>query len=338
MPHGEADRAVREALRLPLPAFRNLCDRLRPVLERSPQSFMIRGEILTVEHITAAVLYRLAHGGVVHAVSHMFGIAESTLSLLTREVCNAIVVVLMPEVICLPAAERVREVCHLFRLRSGLPNCFGAVDGTHIQLSVRPPQSRAPGDYYCSRKDMYSIVMQAVVDSRGMFMDIDVRWPGRVHDAHIFRESNFFRVFPTAYPGMEQVINGVRVPLYVVADSAYPLAPWCMKRYVAGPHEGPTRVFDAALQSARIVVENAFSRLKGRWRILRSLNVNVAYAATVVAACAVLHNYCEAADPGDMVDVEPEPVEDAVEQAHVQGGGAVRDALYQYVAAGQAGP
>jgi DDE superfamily endonuclease len=291
---------------------------------------------LTVEHIVAAVLYRLAHGAGLHAVANMFGIAESTVSVLTVEVCSAVVSALMPEVIRMPSADRLQEVVDGFRARSGLPNCVGAVDGTHVPLDVRPPQHAGPGDYWCQRKQVYSIVMQAVVDSRGLFMDIDVRWPGRSHDAAIFRQSSFGQQFPQMYPGHALTVDGVRVPLYVVADSAYPLAPWCIKRYVAGPHNGPTAVFDAAVQAARVVVENAFSRLKGRWRALRGLSVRQLHnAPTVIAACAVLHNLCEVWDPGQVVsEAAPEPPEEVNDEDVLGAGRAVRDALRAYLARG----
>ena len=54
------------------------------------------------------------------------------------------------------------------------------------------------------------------------------------------------------------------------------------------------RLFNYRQSRARMVVENAFGRLKGQWRcLLKRLDVQVNNAATVVGACVVLHNICE---------------------------------------------
>ncbi|XP_075761358.1 uncharacterized protein LOC142819308 [Pelodiscus sinensis] len=52
----------------------------------------------------------------------------------------------------------------------GFPNCGGAIDGTHIPIHA--PQHRAA--QYINRKGYFSMVLQALVDHRGQFMDIYV--------------------------------------------------------------------------------------------------------------------------------------------------------------------
>ena len=36
------------------------------------------------------------------------------------------------------------------------------------------------------------MLMQAVVDFRGIFMDVNIGWPGKVHDARVFVNSSFY--------------------------------------------------------------------------------------------------------------------------------------------------
>ena len=52
--------------------------------------------------------------------------------------------------------------------------------------------------------------------------------------------------------------------------------------------------FNIKHSTTRVVVENAFGRLKGRFRsIHKRLDLNVENSCNVIAACCVLHNYCE---------------------------------------------
>ena len=68
-----------------------------------------------------------------------------------------------------------------------------------------------------------------------------------------------------------------------------------MKPYPVNPHTtAEQQNFNYRQSRARMVVENAFGRLKGRWRcLLKRLDIQVDNAAIAVGACVVLHNICE---------------------------------------------
>ena len=54
------------------------------------------------------------------------------------------------------------------------------------------------------------------------------------------------------------------------------------------------RSFNYHLSRASILVENAFGRLKARWRRLMKRNdMNIDNIPCVITACCILHNMCE---------------------------------------------
>ena len=102
-------------------------------------------------------------------------------------------------------------------------------------------------------------------------MDINVGWPRKVHDAHVFANSSFFyRVNSGVYlPNWTREIKEVDVPLCILGDPAYLLLPWLMKLYAESVAlTNSQRVFNYRQSRARMVVENAFGRLKGKWQCL----------------------------------------------------------------------
>ena len=139
--------------------------------------------------------------------------------------------------------------------------------------------------------------MQAVVDYRGLFMDINVGWPGKVHDARVFSNSSLYKKanHGTIFPNWTSKIGSIDVPLVILGDPAYPLLTWLMKPYLENASStAKERLFNYRQSRARMVVEDAFGRLKGRWRcLMKRMDTNVCNVPNIVASCVVLHNVCE---------------------------------------------
>ena len=121
--------------------------------------------------------------------------------------------------------------------------------------------------------------------------------PGKVHDARVFVNSSCFRkgCNGTLFPDWPITLTGVKVPLLLLGDPAYPLLPWLMKPYLDNASTTPQeRHFNHRLSRARMVVESSFGCLKGRWRcLLKQLDLQTSNIPNVVASCVVLHNMCE---------------------------------------------
>ena len=97
-------------------------------------------------------------------------------------------------------------------------------------------------------------------------------------------------------PHVTRNIGGHDVGYYILGDSAYTLERWLMKPF-QGRLTPEQLVYNHKTSRARVVVENAFGRLKGRWRCLMKRNdCKMDKIKIQVAACCVLHNLCESND------------------------------------------
>ena len=134
--------------------------------------------------------------------------------------------------------------------------CGGTIDGSHIPVSV---PSELHIDYY-NRKGWYSVVLQGLVDHKYCFTDIYVGWPGSVHDARVFANSDLYHkgqrgtLFPKSSLWLERDNN---IPVVVLGDSAYPLMKWILKPFPHGATTRDQQRFKYRLSQARMVTENA---------------------------------------------------------------------------------
>ena len=95
-----------------------------------------------------------------------------------------------PKYIRLPANNR--EMAHLVKgmeEKYGFPQAFGCVDGTHISI-MQPTEN--PHDYF-SYKQKHTINAQAICDWKGMFVDVEIKSRGSVHDGRVFGNSKINR-------------------------------------------------------------------------------------------------------------------------------------------------
>lgn len=225
--------------------------------------------------------------------ANSFGIALNTASNVVTEVCQAISSYLGPKYLHLPKDEEgMREKVAEFEAKFGMTQAFGCIDGTHIPIKCPSENSQ---DFFCY-KQFFSLSVQAVCDYKGMFMDVECRWPGSVHDAKVFANSSINaklrnNKLPTAF--QTPVPGGVKIPNYLIGDPAYPLLPFCMKEYETCASNEQV-IFNNMLRSARNPIECAFGRLKARWAILNTkMDIKLDLVPTIIYACFVLHNYCE---------------------------------------------
>ena len=282
-----------ENFRMQKCTFMYICNLLRPHIQKKDT---IMRCAITVEKRVAVTLWRLATNVEYRTIGHLFGISRASVCCIVREVCENIVRVVMPKYIKWPRGEQLQETIELFENMWDYPQCAGAIDGSHIPI-IAPEEFHT--DYF-NRKGWHSVILQAVVDARYRFTDVNIGWPGSVHDARVFTNSEIFKkgqrgcLFDSS-TAKSKVIQGVEVPVHLIGDPAYPLMSWLMKAHSdTGQLSTVQSTFNYRLSRARNVVENAFGRLKGRWRCLAKRNdCDLEFVKLQVASCCTLHNICE---------------------------------------------
>lgn len=278
-------------LRMTRQVFMKLVEELRPYISPDPRS--PNRTALSAEKKVALTLYFLKDMGSIGMTANTFGVAKSTVSVTVYQICHAITKHLGSHYIRLPSTEdEMREAVMNFESKYGFPQAFGCVDGTHIAIQQPLENSH---DFF-SYKMKYTLNVQGICDYQGRFIDVDCKWPGSVHDAKVFSNSNINCLlregklpflYKSLLPGYE------KIPVLLLGDPAYTLLPYCMKEY-ASCTTNEQVMFNNLLRSARNPIECAYGRLKARWQILnKRIDMKLENVPHMIYACFVLHNFCE---------------------------------------------
>lgn len=266
--------------------FYSICFRLDDFLR--PAENAVRQPLSTKKKVAIAI-YKLASCAEYRVVGSLFGVHKSSVHNCVYEVCTAINTILCPSYLKMPSVTEAIKLAETLEKKTGMVQIFGAIDGTHI--AILPP-SNGYRDFV-NRKGWPSMVMQAIVDYNYLFRDITMKHPGSVHDASVLKDSNIFKQFHDIIPKHPRIIYNCSIPLMLAGDPAYPLLPWLLKGYT-GSVTPEQESFNTYLSSSRIFVENAFGRLKARWRILlKRSDINYKFMPSVTQTCVILHNIVE---------------------------------------------
>ena len=145
-----------ENFRMSRATFLYLCNELRSAITKDDTTMR---KAIPSERRVALTLWFLATNADYRTIGHLFGVSKSTVCVVTKDVCAAIVRKLLPKYIRIPTADGLKDVVEGFKHKWEFPQCAGAVDGTHIPI-ISPEE--CPADYF-NRKGWHSILMQGVV-------------------------------------------------------------------------------------------------------------------------------------------------------------------------------
>ena len=120
-----------------------------------------------------------------------------------------------------------------------------------------------------------------------LFTDAYVDWPGSVHNARVFDNSDLLRGIennPDTYvPGNSHIIG----------DSGYGQAKFMMTPFRDNGHlTAAQKKYNKYHSSTCMVIERAFGHVKGYFRRLKYLGVQVTNVPLIVMAVCILHNLC----------------------------------------------
>ncbi|XP_040197559.1 putative nuclease HARBI1 [Rana temporaria] len=160
-----------------------------------------------------------------------------------------------------------------------MPNCLGAIDGTHIPLI--PPHDGE--EQFRNRKSYHSLNVQVVVDSHQRIMSIRSGFPGSCHDSHILRQSALFERFERG-----QMPEG-----WLVGDAGYGCRSWLLTP-LSNPQTAAEVRYNSAHIRTRSVIERTFGMWKSTFRCLSKtggfLQHSPELVSDIIIVCAILHN------------------------------------------------
>ncbi|KAA8522941.1 hypothetical protein F0562_009364 [Nyssa sinensis] len=233
----------------------------------------------------AAALFRLSHGASYKSVARRFGLDSATACRAFYMVCKVI----------------TDKLGHFFEFRSdinrivvgfgwiSLPNCCGVLGFDRFQVD---------GDLMGENG---SLMVQALVDSEGRFLDVSAGWPSTMKPETILRQSKLF----LGVEESRELLNGPSfelsdsnsVPQYILGDSCFPLLPWLLIPFVKSNDmnslSSSERAFNSVHSRGMELVGTAFGRVRARWQLLskRWKEECIESFPFVIVTCCLLHNF-----------------------------------------------
>lgn len=197
-----------------------------------------------------------------------------------------------------------KDANHRQLFRRELPRVFSFFPPiAEIFDGVQTPMDKAPRglgagcyEYLYYKTKSWSLNNLVGVDARGRVTTYVVGAPASVADSTIFQGLSQYQAMTGG--GSVGRERGYPEGYIALGDSGFTLLLWMMVPFVgawisSSVNKLLCRIFNFRLGQVRVIVENTFGRLKGRWNILRRLPFAPALSARVVEACLLLHNFVE---------------------------------------------
>ncbi|XP_041773091.1 protein ALP1-like [Anopheles merus] len=227
---------------------------------------------------SAATLFHL-HSRAVRASVHLF--------------CGVVNKLLRDRQIDFPhSRNHIRCGVKEFEELVGIPQVFGAIGCLHIPVERGTVKDAAK---YINSKGWSSIILQAIVDSRGRFLDVSCEHPGHTNAADMLINSSIYQRMEQLDGPCQKIDKSNVLPL-LLGDGKYPLLPWLITPYLTTAQMTPAeRSFNVYAAKGRACIVRTFERLVGRWKALNRCSTMVATSCVpeIILTCCILHNIAE---------------------------------------------
>ncbi|KYO33736.1 hypothetical protein Y1Q_0008862 [Alligator mississippiensis] len=153
-----------------------------------------------------------------HYISHFFSMGKAIAGEVIQKVCSTLEDVVGHTVLWVHNPLELVVGFHI----PDFPQCAVALDWTHIPMTC-PSHSDHP---HYSQQSFNSIMLQAIVDHNGAFMNVSTSWVDSTHNARIF--------FNSTLPAMVEsrhFMSGLS-DLLLSSGTPYPVLPWLMTNHL----------------------------------------------------------------------------------------------------------
>ncbi|CAN0909454.1 Protein ALP1-like [Linum grandiflorum] len=287
-------KSFESLFRISRKTFDYICSLVKDDMEAKHSNICdVNGKPLTTRDQVAIALRRLSSGESLASTGNSLGINQSTVSQVTWRFVEALEESGTSHLQWPTSETEMDQIKAKFKKIRGLPNCCGAIDTTHILMTV--PTVNQSHEVWIDREKKFSMVLQAVVDPDMRFRDVTVGFPGSLSDAVILQSSGFFKLCEegkrlngktkTLLEGTEELGE------YILGDAGFPLLKWLITPFQhAIP--GDQVDFNKRHSATRAVAKIALARLKEMWRIIHGVMwlPDKNKLPRIVFVCCLLHN------------------------------------------------
>lgn len=218
--------------------------------------------------------------------------SQSMISKSISEISKAITNNLGNQYIKFPRTEEeVKLIKKRFVEDHGLPGVLALVDGTQIRISGVPLEVKR---LYIKKSRYTTVNTQIVIDSDTRILNINARYPGSTHDAHIWKNSKVFTLLEANF-NLEDQSENIYRNSFLLGDLGYPLQPWLMIPVKdVGDDQINEKLYNRKHRRIRSKIERFNACFKNRWRCIlgeRALRYSHEKVGYIIYACATLHNF-----------------------------------------------